>query len=87
MVDARGLHDDGHLPRHMHGAVELVAHLRKCGLLESYCAWALSRPKVVRRFGWGYFSAMGDMPWFFPGPMKGAKELAFKTIHIMEDAK
>jgi hypothetical protein len=59
----------------------------KCGLLESYCAWALSRPKVVRRFGWGYFSAMGDMPWFFPGPMKGAKELAFKTIHIMEDAK
>ena len=59
----------------------------KCGLLESYCAWVLSRPKVVRRFGWGYFSAMGDMPWFFPGPMKGARELAFKTIHIMEGAQ
>ena len=27
-------------------------------------------------------SAMGDMPWFIPGPMKGARELCFKTIHI-----
>lgn len=54
----------------------------KCGLCESWCAWAISRRKVVRRFGWGYMSSMGDMPWFIPGPTKGAKELAYKTIHI-----
>jgi len=57
----------------------------KSGMCESWCAWALSRRKVVRRFGWGYMSAMGDMPWFIPGPMKGARELCFKTIHIDED--
>ena len=54
----------------------------KVGLLESWCAWAISRPAVVARFGWGYMSAMGDMPWFIPGPMKGAKENVFKTIHL-----
>jgi len=59
----------------------------KCGMLESWSAWAISRPKVARRFGFGYFSAMGDMPWLFPGPMKGARELAFKTIHIDPNAK
>lgn len=54
----------------------------KCGLCESWCAWAISRPHVVKRFGWGYMSSMGDMPWFIPGPTKGAKQLAYKTIHI-----
>ena len=29
-------------------------------------------------------SSMGDMSWFIPGPMKGAKERAYKTIHIDE---
>lgn len=58
----------------------------KSGFCESWCAWAISRRKVVRRFGWGYMSAMGDMPWFIPGPMKGARELTYKTIHIHPEA-
>ena len=59
----------------------------KAGLCESFCSWAISRPKVVSRFGWGYMSAMGDMPWLIPGPMKGAKELCFKTIHLDPNTK
>ena len=64
------------------GAPNSVLTYTRAGLCESWLSWAISRPKVVARFGWPYMSAMGDMPWIIPGYMKGAKENIFKYIHL-----
>ena len=61
------------------GAANSATLYAKCGLLETFCYWVMTR---TSKYGEPLMSAMADMPWIVPGPMQGAREKVFRHLHI-----